>query len=101
MLCIPQQFAFPGTQLIVNVWYCVPRLVWIGCKEKSAIIRRVNHGWAVRSIGNMLIIPFVFSEAMACESFYRAASGHLLYDSSILVVVLVSSLLLWSQGAHL
>eukprot|EP00928_Gymnodinium_smaydae_P007470 TRINITY_DN12685_c1_g1_i1.p1 TRINITY_DN12685_c1_g1~~TRINITY_DN12685_c1_g1_i1.p1 ORF type:complete len:282 (-),score=26.50 TRINITY_DN12685_c1_g1_i1:231-1076(-) len=101
MLCIPQQFAFAGVQLIINLWYCAPRLLWIGAGNDTAISKRIDNGFAVNSIGNLMLMPVVFAEALACESFYRRLSGHLLYDSSILVVVAVNTVLLWNQGTHL
>jgi len=95
---LPKQFAFGAVQFVINCYYCIPRIIWIGWDTEEDLRLRVDNGWAVNSIGNLLLMPVVFSEAFACETFYKMAGGHLLYDGSILLVTMVSTMVLWKQG---
>jgi len=96
-LYVPLQFAFGAVQLILNCWYCLPRVLFFKCSEADAVRLRVDDGWAAASIGNLFLMPVVFSEMLWCESFYQSLGGHFAYDASILVLVLVFSASVWQQ----
>jgi len=83
---VPVQFAFAAVNLFLNSWYCLPRILFFGAEAQSDIDVRTKDGYAVVSIGLLLVMLIVYAECLACDAFVRAWSGHLLYDCSILFV---------------
>jgi len=94
---LPQKFGFGILQGVLNCWYCVPRLLNIGCESPGDIEKRVDNGWAISSFAGLLLMPVVFAEMMGCESFYQSMFGHFLYDLSILVYTFLYSATLWQE----
>lgn len=114
MLCfmqfVPLQFAFGSVQLVLNSWVCLPRLALVGWPAKEAhwspdfflateaqIAARLENGWLVVSAGLLLLMPVVFAEMLACDSFLHSLSGHFLYDFSTLLMSAVYSVSIWRQ----
>lgn len=97
MQYVPLQFAFGAVQLVLNFWVCLPRLAWVRCSGKEAFAERVKHGWVVVSAGVLLLMPVVFAEMLACDSFLKALTGHFLYDCSTLAMSTVYSLAIWRE----
>eukprot|EP00747_Dinoflagellata_sp_TGD_P089175 gnl/TRDRNA2_/TRDRNA2_164233_c0_seq1.p1 gnl/TRDRNA2_/TRDRNA2_164233_c0~~gnl/TRDRNA2_/TRDRNA2_164233_c0_seq1.p1 ORF type:complete len:312 (-),score=32.40 gnl/TRDRNA2_/TRDRNA2_164233_c0_seq1:97-1032(-) len=91
----PVQFAFGFVQLVINLWMCVPRLLQIGWRSPEHVAARVDDGWAAASFGVSLVMPVVFVEMLACESFLQHIFGHFVYDLAILVFTAVYSAVLW------
>lgn len=83
---VPVQFAFGAVNLFLNSWYCMPRLLHIGCTQQWDVDIRTKDGWDVVSIGLMLVMVIVYAECLGCDAFLRAVSGHFLYDGSILLL---------------
>jgi len=94
---VPPQFGFGAVQLVINLWYCLPRILWIGTAGKDAIHKRVDDGNAASSIGIAIVMPIVFAEMLECQAFYRAILGHFQYDFSLLVLTFATSACIWSQ----
>lgn len=83
---VPVQFAFGAVNLFLNSWYCVPRIAFVGCETQWDIETRTKDGWDVVSIGLLLVMIIVYAECLCCDAFFRALSGHFLYDASILIL---------------
>lgn len=96
---VPRQFAFGAVQLLFNLWFCMPRLLWLGTSSEADIARRVDHGWLVASVGNLMLMPVVFAELLLCEMFYRPLLGHWLYDTATVVLTLAFSVAVWRGKA--
>ena len=96
---VPTQFAFGAVQLVLNLWYCVPRLLLVGCTSKEDIARRVDPAWAASSIMLPLLMPVVSAEMASCQHL-RRFGGHLLYDLSTDVFAVVYSVVLWHSTAN-
>lgn len=96
---VPPQLAFGAVQLVIVCYYCIPRILWIGWETDEDLSLRVFNGWAVSSIGNLLLLAVVFSEAFACETFYKMAGGHVIYDLSTQLLTVMVTLALWKQGS--
>eukprot|EP00439_Symbiodinium_sp_Y106_P046520 s2251_g5.t3 len=92
LVYVPLQFAFGAVQLVLNFWICLPRLLLISASEPTQAEERERDGWPVISIGVLLLMPVVFSEMLLCDAFVKAASGHLLYDSSLLLLTAAYSI---------
>jgi len=54
---VPRQFTFGAVQLLLNLWFCLPRLLWLGTSSNAHISLRVDNGWLVASVGNLLLMP--------------------------------------------
>jgi len=104
MAFVPQNFAFGGVQLCLNTWYCLPRVFNVGVSSAEDVSRRVDDGWWVVSYGFLLLMPVVFIEMLACDSFLLRYFGHFVYDGSILLISVWYSIEMWRQcdrkGAH-
>mmetsp|Transcript_66747 Transcript_66747/g.169188 ORF Transcript_66747/g.169188 Transcript_66747/m.169188 type:complete len:295 (-) Transcript_66747:141-1025(-) len=96
---VPTQFAFGFVQLNLNAWYCTPRVFLLGTSGPEEISKRVDNGWAMASYGFLALMPVVFAEMMACDSFVMALSGHFLYDGAIVLIAAAYSAALWRAGA--
>jgi hypothetical protein len=58
--------------------------------------RRTRNGWLVASIGISLVMPVVFLECLACDSFFKTYFlGHVSYDLAILLLTLAHSWAVW------
>ncbi|CAE7525179.1 Eif4a3 [Symbiodinium natans] len=98
LVYVPLQFAFGAVQLVLNFWICLPRLLLVSSREPQQAAERERDGWPVISIGVLLLMPVVFSEMLLCDSFVKAASGHLLYDSSLLILTTAYSISIRPRG---
>eukprot|EP00928_Gymnodinium_smaydae_P047729 TRINITY_DN31877_c0_g1_i1.p1 TRINITY_DN31877_c0_g1~~TRINITY_DN31877_c0_g1_i1.p1 ORF type:complete len:297 (+),score=16.15 TRINITY_DN31877_c0_g1_i1:61-951(+) len=94
---VPQQFAFGAVQLVVNMWYCVPRLLWVGCKTNEAVRARLDDGWATASFGITAVMPTVFAEMLGCDMFLKNLFGHLVYDLAVLALAFAYSVSIWKE----
>jgi len=97
MLYVPNQFAFGAVQLILNSWYCIPRVLFLGWKDPSDVAKRVHDGWDVVSKGFLLLMPIVFAEMLACDMVFMACGGHFVYDGMILLISTWYSVVIWRQ----
>jgi len=97
VLYMPPLFSFGAVQLVINFWYCCPRILWFGCSGEDAIHKRVDDGYAAASIGIALVMPVVFAEMLECQAFYRAILGHFQYDFSLLILTFAFSACIWSS----
>jgi len=97
MQYVPNQFAFGAVQLYLNGWYCLPRVALIGWEEETEIGQRIEDGWNIVSGGFLLLMPVVFIEMMACDSFLSRVTGHFCYDGSILLIIIAHSWAIWRQ----
>lgn len=94
---VPGQFTFGAVQLVLNFWFCVPRILWIGCDAADDVSKRVDDGWAAGSIGVAAIMPVVFAEMLGCDAFFRGILGHYLYDCSTLLLSAAFCACVWGQ----
>jgi hypothetical protein len=90
---VPSQFAFGTVQLILNCWYCVPRILLIAADAPE----RVACGWHIVSFGFLALMPIVFAEMLACDTFLAAIGGHFVYDGAILIIVAFYSSAMWQN----
>lgn len=97
MQYVPNQFAFGAVQLYLNGWYCLPRVVLLGWEEAAEIEKRIGDGWDIVSWGFLLLMPIVFVEMLACDSFLRQVTGHFCYDGSILLISIWHATAIWRQ----
>jgi len=88
---VPQQFAFGAVQLILNLWVCLPRLLLIGTKTDEDVMKRVGDGWAIASIGILLVMSVVFAEMLCCGATLEVWGGHIYYDLSTGLLAVVHS----------
>ena len=90
---VPTQFAFGAVQLVLNGWYCAPRLLWPS---------HCPHGplWLTSSVGLVLLMPVVFAEMLLCDRGWRWLGGHALYDGSTVVLTAVASAVAWHARPH-
>ena len=95
---VPRQFAFGAVQLLLNLWFCLPRLLWLGTSSNAHISLRVDNGWLVASVGNLLLMPVVFAELLLCETHYRPLLGHWLYDTSTVPLTIAFSVAAWREA---
>ena len=95
---VPRQFAFGAVQLLLNLWFCLPRLLWLGTSSNAHISLRVDNGWLVASVGNLLLMPVVFAELLLCETHYRPLLGHWLYDTSTVFLTIAFSVAVWREA---
>lgn len=93
---IPDQFAFGCVQLVLNSWYCTPRMFYVGWDTEEDISKRVDDGWAVVSAGFLLLMPLVFAEMLACDRLL-SSGGHLVYDGGILLILVAYAMNIWAQ----
>ncbi len=88
---IPPTFSFGAVQLVINSWYCVPRLIYTGYggvyePDHLGTWERTTGGMDAASIGITLIMPVVFAEMLGCDSFFRGILGHFLFDFSTMLL---------------
>eukprot|EP00929_Paragymnodinium_shiwhaense_P042260 TRINITY_DN21890_c0_g1_i3.p1 TRINITY_DN21890_c0_g1~~TRINITY_DN21890_c0_g1_i3.p1 ORF type:complete len:326 (-),score=25.45 TRINITY_DN21890_c0_g1_i3:156-1133(-) len=96
VMFVPVQLAFTVVQLLLNLWICTPRVLWLtDFNDKSVVARRIDGGGIVISVGMLLLMPVVFVEMLACDSYAAALGGHVLYDASVCMMALVYSVSLW------
>jgi hypothetical protein len=88
---VPSQFAFGAVQLILNFWYCIPRILLVAADAPD----RAACGWHVVSFGFVALMPIVFAEMLACDTFLAAIGGHFVYDGAILVIVAFYASSMW------
>lgn len=86
------QLAFGTVQLLVNLWFCLPRLFFVGPEQIS---QRVDDGWLAASVAVLLLMPVAFMEMLGCDSFFHLGGGHFLYDFSAQVLVAAHSVSSW------
>jgi len=98
MATVPQQFSFGAVQLVLNLWFCLPRVLWIGTTSTEDVAKRTPAAFVVGSVSMPLLMSVVFAEMLGCDTFYRAWGGHFLYDFSILSITLVSSAAVWRSS---
>lgn len=101
---VPTQFGFGFVLLYLNVWFCAPRIVLLGYTSSEEVALRVDHGWAEASYGFLVLMPVVFAEMLACDTFVMSISGHFLYDGAVLLVTVAYCASIWQQlppGAEL
>jgi hypothetical protein len=63
---VPRQFAFGAVQLVLNFWFCLPRLLWLGTNSKAHVALRVDHGWLVCVCVCVCVCVYVFVCMYAC-----------------------------------
>lgn len=95
--CVPDQFAFGAVQIVINCWYCLPRVLLLGYAKPEEISQRVDDGWALVSIGFLVLMPVVFVEMLACDGLMTPLGGHLLYDASVALLSVMYSAMAWRQ----
>lgn len=97
---LPTQLAFGAVLIVVNLWYCVPRLLLIGCddSEGGGAAQRSQNSWAAISLMLPFLMPVVFAEMLWCEAVLRPLGGHLLYDLSTDLAAVVYSVVLWRSA---
>ena len=122
---VPTQFAFGAVQLVLNCWYCVPRLLLLHEPERggggggggggsAGICEKGGDGasWRFAGVGMLLLMPVVFAEMLGCDDeLLRTGSGggvlgaarahlfgsHLAYDASILLFLAAHSVVVWRE----
>jgi len=94
---VPTQFAFGFVQLYLNAWYCVPRVLFLGCTEPEAVAKRVDDGWAVVSSGFLLLMPVVFLEMLTCDIALIPVGGHVVYDATVIGIAAFHSQRVWYE----
>ena len=80
---VPYQFAFGAVQLVLNLWYCIPRSILVGCASPADIANRTQPVWVVTSLGLLAVMPVVFFEMLACDSLCMPLGGHFVYDLAV------------------
>lgn len=97
MQYVPNQFAFGAVQLYLNGWYCLPRVLLLGWEKEKDIEKRIEDGWDIVSWGFLLLMPVVFVEMMACDSFLSQVFGHFCYDGAIVLISAWHATSIWRQ----
>ena len=94
---VPLQFAFGIVQLVINSWYCVPRIFFIGTSRLDDVKNRAQPCYVVGSIGITMLMTIVFAEMLCCDLFWRDITGHFVYDFAILIMTAVFSHYAWQK----
>lgn len=77
-----KELAFAYVQTILNLVIAFSQLM-LSAKEKN------EREYMLLAISLILPIVVAWSEMLFCDSFFRAAGGHVLYDASIILSILV------------
>eukprot|EP00405_Crypthecodinium_cohnii_P010801 CAMPEP_0206427560 /NCGR_PEP_ID=MMETSP0324_2-20121206/5110_1 /ASSEMBLY_ACC=CAM_ASM_000836 /TAXON_ID=2866 /ORGANISM="Crypthecodinium cohnii, Strain Seligo" /LENGTH=343 /DNA_ID=CAMNT_0053892857 /DNA_START=164 /DNA_END=1195 /DNA_ORIENTATION=+ len=92
---VPTQFTFGFMQVYLNVWYCLPRALFIGTETAQEVSKRVDDSWAFVSAGFLVLTIVSFLEMLTCDAGFMSLTGHFVYDGSIVVLAGVYSAALW------